>query len=63
MKLGFLHLGQHQREHAVLQFGADLVLIDLARKAETARVVPDIVFGIERLQVLIFGEIQSTIDL
>src|SRR6059058_1312205 len=62
-RLGFFELRQHEREHAVLQVGADLALIDLARKPETARIMADVVFGIERLQALIFGKIQSPVDL
>src|ERR1700757_2961938 len=62
-RLSFLDLRQHQREHAVFQLGCDLVLIDLARKPEAARIVADVVLGIEGLQALIFGEVQSSIDL
>src|SRR5919197_6164352 len=57
-RLGLLDLGEHQREHAVLQFGSDLVLVDLARKTEAARIVADVVLVIDRLQTLIFEEIQ-----
>jgi hypothetical protein len=54
-RLGFLNLGQHQREHAVFEFRSDLVLVDLAGKAEAARIMADIVLGIEWLQPLISG--------
>ena len=62
-RLGFLDLGQHKREDAVLQLGRDLVLVDPARKPEAARIVADVVLGIERLQPLVFGEIQPSVDL
>jgi hypothetical protein len=61
-RLGFLDLGQHQGENAVIQLGCDLVLVDLAGEPEAARIVTHVVLGVERLQSLIFGEIQPALD-
>src|SRR5581483_9242119 len=61
-RLRRLRLPQRQRQHAVLELGADLLLVDLVREAEAPREVADIVFGIERLQPLVLAEVDAAFD-
>ena len=52
-RLGVPGLGQGQGQDAVFEVGADLLLVDLVRQRERARVVTDVVLGIDRLHVLV----------
>src|SRR5690349_22304930 len=58
---GFLCLRQRQCEHPVLDLRTDLVLIDLVRHREGARVRPHIVLSIDWLHTLIFREVDLSI--
>src|SRR5215831_11092950 len=60
-RLGLFGLRQYECDHAVvLHLGADLTLVDPIGNLETARIVADVVFGVDRLHSLIFGEVNST---
>src|SRR6185437_9805793 len=52
-----LSLLQRQSQHAVLELGADLFLVDLVRQHEGAGIWPDIVLSVDRLQPLVFREV------
>src|SRR5579883_1250521 len=56
-------LRQGQRQHAVLELRADAFLVDLPRERERARVVADIVFGIDGLHALVFAEVDLALHL
>src|SRR3984957_6693163 len=61
-RLGVLGLGQGQGQDAVFEVGADLFLVDLVRQRERARVVADVVLGIDRLQILVLSEVDLSLD-
>src|SRR5271166_1820242 len=57
-----LCLLQRQGQDAVIELGADLLLVDLVRQRKRAGEVADIVLGVERLQPLVFGEIDPSFN-
>src|SRR5271166_2910883 len=61
-RLGVLGLGQGQGQDAVFEVGADLFLIDRVRQRERASVVADVVLGVDRLHVLVLGEVDLSVD-
>src|ERR1700737_468867 len=58
-RFGFLHLRKNERHDTILEGGANAFLLDLARKLKAARVVADIVLGVDRAQTLIRYEIDT----
>ena len=53
---------ERQCQHAVLKLRADLLLVYFVRQREGPREVTDIVFGIKRLQALVFAGVDAGID-
>jgi error-prone DNA polymerase len=62
-RLGVLGFGQGQGQDAVFEICADLLLVDLVRQRERARVVADVILGIDRLLILVLREVDSSVDL
>src|SRR5271166_2407751 len=61
-RLGVLGLWQGQGQHAVFEIGADLLLVDCAPEGEGARVMADVVFGVDGLHVLVLRKIDAAVD-
>jgi CheY-like chemotaxis protein len=59
---GLFSLRQHYRNHAILQLRTDFTLIDLVGDFKAARIVPDVVFGVDGLHPLILREVNPPLD-
>jgi hypothetical protein len=58
-RLGFLDLRKRQREYPVAQLRSDFANVNLARKPEASRIMTHVIFGVERLKIVVFGEVQA----
>src|SRR5262245_1962067 len=60
-RLDPLGLRQCQREHAIGHFSAELVVIEAVRcEIEAALIVANVVFGVDRMHLLVSGEVNPT---
>ena len=62
-RLGLFSLGQSQRQDSILHLGLDPPLVDsIGREAERPAIMPNIVFGVHRLELLVFREVDAAGD-
>ena len=60
-RLDLLGFGQGQRQNAILHLGLDLFLIDPTRlQTKAPTVVPHVILRVDRLQLLVLGEVDAT---
>src|SRR5689334_16163025 len=61
-RLCLLGFGQGDGEDPVLHLRPDAALIDLVGKRKAASIMADIVFRVDWLHALVFGEVETAID-
>ena len=59
---GFVSFLQRQRNDAIFQLRADLLLIDLARQRERSRKMANVVLCVQRFEPFVFSEIDASLD-